>query len=243
MRNARRSKAVAALALLLAFAAAGAHAREEPLWEAGIGVAALHFPDYRGSSESRNYLLPSPYIVYRGDFFKADRYGLRGVFFSNDRVDLNLSLGASLPVRSGESQAREGMPDLKPSIEIGPSLAVTLWRSLDERVKVAARLPLRGALTLESSPRFIGGQLFPHVNVDIHDPANPERTTYHGFYDMVGMPLPSRSGVNAKRQVVDAWKQPLRIGFGPTYGTRQVGIWSCGPDMTSGTTDDISSWK
>ena len=171
MRNARRSKAVAALALLLAFAAAGAHAREEPLWEAGIGVAALHFPDYRGSSESRNYLLPSPYIVYRGDFFKADRYGLRGVFFSNDRVDLNLSLGASLPVRSGESQAREGMPDLKPSIEIGPSLALTLWRSLDERVKVAARLPLRGALTLESSPRFIGGQLFPHVNVDIHDPA------------------------------------------------------------------------
>lgn len=151
--------------------ATSASAREEPLWEAGIGVAGLHFPDYRGSSETRNYALPAPYLVYRGDFLKADRYGLRGVFFKNDRVDLNLSVGASLPVRGGENQAREGMPDLKPAIELGPSAALTMWRSGDERVKVDVRLPLRGAMTIESSPRFIGGQFFPHVSVDIHDPA------------------------------------------------------------------------
>ncbi|MBA3684803.1 MAG: type II secretion system protein [Planctomycetes bacterium] len=93
---------------------------------------------------------------------------------------------------------------------------------------------------IDGDPALDTAVAFP---VDIHDPVNPSRTTYHGFYDMVGMPLPSRSGVNDQRQVVDAWKQPLRIGFGATYGTRQVGVWSCGPDLKTGTTDDICSWK
>jgi outer membrane scaffolding protein for murein synthesis (MipA/OmpV family) len=160
----------ALIAMTLALASSYACARDEPLWEAGLGVAGLRFPDYRGSSEARGYVLPAPYFVYRGDFLKADRHGLRGVFFKNERVDLNLSMGASLPVDSSENHAREGMPDLKPSLEIGPSLDVTLWRSGDRRAKLDLRLPARLAFTVESHPRFIGGQFFPHANVDIHEP-------------------------------------------------------------------------
>ena len=37
-----------------------------PLWELGLGVAALRLPDYRGSDQSSTYLLPLPYVVYRG---------------------------------------------------------------------------------------------------------------------------------------------------------------------------------
>jgi MipA family protein len=151
--------------------ACAAFARDEPLWEAGLGLAGLHFPDYRGSSRSRNYALPAPYLVYRGDFLKADRYGLRAMFFRNDRFDLNLSVGASLPVRSDDNPARIGMPDLRPSLEIGPSLSATLWRADDARMKLDARIPVRAAMTIESHPRFIGGQVYPHLNLDIHDPA------------------------------------------------------------------------
>jgi MipA family protein len=158
------------LLAVLALAATSAAARDEPLWEAGIGVAGLHFPDYRGSDHTRNYVLPAPYLVYRGDFFKADRYGLRGVLLKSDRVDLNLSVGASLPVDSKDDRARAGMPDLKPSLELGPSLQVTVWRSDDHRLGLVARFPLRGAMTVESSPRFIGTQFFPHLNVDVYDP-------------------------------------------------------------------------
>ena len=86
-------------------------------------------------------------------------------------MDVNLSGGASVPVRRGQNQAREGMPDLKPSLELGPSLALTLWRSAGERTKLDLRLPLRGAMTIEASPRFIGGQFFPHLNLNLHDPA------------------------------------------------------------------------
>ncbi len=146
-----------------------AAAREEPLWEAGLGAAALVFPDYRGSDHTRVLAFPAPFFVYRGDFLKADRYGLRGVFLKTERVDLNLSFGASLPVRSSDIPAREGMPDLKPAVEIGPSLAITAWRSPEQRMKVDLRLPLRGAITVESQPRYIGAQFFPHVSLDVRD--------------------------------------------------------------------------
>lgn len=161
---------IAALALAVAVAAPQAQAREEPLWEAGLGVAGLHFPDYRGSEQSRTYALPAPYFVYRGEFLKADRHGLRGIFLRTDRVDLNLSVGASLPVDSSKNRAREGMPDLEPSVELGPTLDVTLWRAAGRRASLDLRLPVRGAITVESEPRFIGGQFFPHLNVDLHDP-------------------------------------------------------------------------
>jgi len=164
--------ALAVAAMALAGIPAGAH--EEPLWEAGAGVAGFHFPHYRGSEQSRNYALPVPYGVYRGEFFKADRYGLRGVFFKTDRVDLNLSVGASLPVDSRDNRAREGMPNLRPSIELGPSLQLTLWGADDRRMRLDARFPLRGAMTVESGPRFIGAQFFPHLNLDVRDPAGME---------------------------------------------------------------------
>ena len=160
--------APALVAIVLSPAAAAD--RDEPLWEAGLGVAGLRFPDYRGASQSHGYALPAPYFVYRGDFFKADRHGVRGIFFKTDRVDLNLSVAASLPVDSSDNRAREGMPDLKPSLELGPSLDITMWRSADRRAKLDVRLPLRAAFTVESHSRFIGGQFFPHANVDIQDP-------------------------------------------------------------------------
>jgi MipA family protein len=162
---------IAAAAAALAAAATAAHARDEPLWEAGLGIAALGFPDYRGSSQSSAYVLPAPYFVYRGEIFKADRHGLRGVFFRTDRIAVNLSVGASLPVDSSDNRAREGMPDLKPSVEAGPSLDVSLWRAGDRRSRLELRLPVRGAVTVSSDPRYIGLQFFPHLNVDIHDPA------------------------------------------------------------------------
>ena len=166
MRLAPKAVVVAVLSLHCAAAVA----RDEPLWEAGIGAAALHFPDYRGSQQSHTYALPAPYFVYRGEIFKADRHGIRGTLFNSDWIDLNMSVGASLPVDSSKNRAREGMADLKPSIEAGPSLDLTLWRAADRRAKLDLRLPLRAAVTVESDPRFIGGQFFPHLNVDIHDP-------------------------------------------------------------------------
>ena len=159
-------RALAAFALTCGLA----RGADEPLWEAGLGVAAVRFPDYRGADRARAYALPAPYLVYRGDFFKADRHGLRGIFFKTDRVDLNMSVGASLPVDSSDNPARAGMPNLRPAIELGPSLDVLMWRSEDRRTRLEARFPVRFAATVESHSQFIGTQFFPHLNVDVRDP-------------------------------------------------------------------------
>jgi len=93
----------------------------------GVGISALSLPDYRGSDESSLYAIPFPYLVYRGTFLKADRNGIRGTFFGSDRIELNLSLGASLPVSSDDNPARQGMPDLQPTVEFGPALDLNLF--------------------------------------------------------------------------------------------------------------------
>ncbi len=158
----------AALCLLCALAAAAPAAAEElPLWELGVGVGGFALPDYRGSDQGRGYVLPVPYVVYRGDFLKADRHGIRGELFDTDRIELNISVAASLPVDSSRNAARAGMPDLRPSLELGPSLEFALWRSRDGRSLLELRLPLRAAFTLESSPQGIGWVATPNLNLDL----------------------------------------------------------------------------
>jgi outer membrane scaffolding protein for murein synthesis (MipA/OmpV family) len=140
---------------------------KKPLWELGLGVAGLRLPDYRGSDQSRSYLLPLPYIVYRGTWLKADRDGARALLFDTQRVKVDVSVAASTPTRSRDNAAREGMPNLAAVGEIGPNLNLTLARSIENRWRLDLRLPLRAAVTLQRSPEFIGTTFSPHLNLDL----------------------------------------------------------------------------
>jgi outer membrane protein len=142
-----------------------------PLWEVGAGVGVLTLPDYRGSDETSTYVLPIPYFVYRGERLKADRGSLRAELFESDRIEANLSLNATVPVHSKNNHARRGMPDLKPTVEVGGNVSLTLWNSTDSRMKLDFRAPLRTAITVESSPNQIGWLFAPSLNLDIVDPA------------------------------------------------------------------------
>ncbi len=144
-------------------------AADEPLWELGAGMSALSFPDYRGSDEASFFAIPFPYVVYRGTFLKADKDGVRGSFFDSDRIDLNVSVGASVPVSSDENRARQGMPDLQPTVEAGPSLDLTLWRSHDRRYTLDLRLPVRAAVTVLGGVDYVGWEFSPRVVVDVSD--------------------------------------------------------------------------
>lgn len=159
---------VAALAALLPTVVLAA-GQEKPLWEIGAGVAALSFPAYRGSENQHSFLMPTPYFVYHGDFLKADRHGVRGDLFESDRVDLTLSFSASPPTSSKDAPVRDGMPDLKPTVEIGPQMDFTLWRS-DSRARfIKLRMPVRAAITVEGTPRSAGWIFSPDLNMDIGD--------------------------------------------------------------------------
>jgi outer membrane scaffolding protein for murein synthesis (MipA/OmpV family) len=161
------ARAIAA-ALLAVCCALPAHAKEVPLWEVGLGLGAIAFEDYRGSNTTHAYPLPVPYVVYNGKFLKADRDGVRGTLFNQNWLEINLSFNLTTPVRN--DRERSGMPDLRSTVEIGPSFDFHLFRSDNRRVKFDLRMPLRYAATVESSPRIIGWTFSPRFNVDLRDP-------------------------------------------------------------------------
>ena len=151
-------------------AAVSPHARAElePKWELGAGATVLRLPDYRGSDESRGYVYPLPYFVYRGKVMRLDREGLRGVLVESERVEFDISLSGTLPVDSSKNQAREGMPDLDPVLEIGPKLNLTLWRDRAKEGRLDLRFALRGVVATDLSHTQDAGYIFhPHLYLGI----------------------------------------------------------------------------
>jgi len=157
------------LAGLLASAALapGARAELRPKWEAGAGATVLRLPDYRGSDETRDYAFPLPYFVYRGPTMRFDREGLRGVLHESDRIEFDLSVAGSLPVKSDRNRARAGMPDLDPVLEIGPKLNLTLWRDRPKERRLDLRFALRGVVATDLTHAKDAGYVFyPHLYFD-----------------------------------------------------------------------------
>ena len=181
---------VPALALLLASAA---HAADQPLWELGLGAAWVHLPHYRGSDQSRDWLLPVPYGVYRGQILRANRDGARAVLLDSERFDFDISVSASAPTRSSDNRARQGMADLEATVEIGPNLNSTLARGAFWKVDL--RMPVHAVFTVQGKPQAIGWTASPVINLDVQaagwnlgvqgGPRWASRR-YHGFYYDVG---------------------------------------------------------
>jgi MipA family protein len=168
-----RRRALSRTLMFLATLACGtACAEEKPLWEFGLGVGAIAFQDYRGADTTHAYVLPLPYFYYRGKFLQADRNGVRGRLFDQDWIELNISGNATTPVRRNATRA--GMPDLRSTLEIGPSLDLHLWKSADEQVKFDVRLPVRGVFTLQAPPHAIGIVATPYAAVDVANVAGQQ---------------------------------------------------------------------
>lgn len=158
------------LLALIAMTSCGVRAGEFPLWEAGAGVAVISFPQYRGSDQRSTFVLPIPYLIYRGEYLKADRDSLRGQFLKNDRVELSLSVNGSIPVDSSDNAARAGMPDLDPTLELGPNLLLTILRKPDRSIEIGLRLPVRTVIATDfSHTRNVGWVFQPQLNMDFRD--------------------------------------------------------------------------
>jgi MipA family protein len=144
-----------------------ARAELYPLWEVGGGAAVLSFPDYRGANKQRSYVIPVPYLVYRGDVLQIDRNKVRGLLFSTERVEIDLSVNGSVPIRSANSPARQGMPNLDPTLELGPSLNLVLAEA-PARYKLTLKLPVRSVIASDfHSTQNAGVLANPQLNLDV----------------------------------------------------------------------------
>lgn len=155
------------LALLLTAGVPAVSAQDLPLWETGVGLAVTRLPDYRGSDEHHTYVLPIPYFVYRGDHLRVDRRGIRGELFESDRVSLNISANLGPPAHSDSNETRGGMPDLDPTVEIGPSVNVRLYQNAPRDRLLSLRLPVRAVVATDlSHAEYIGWVFLPHLAFD-----------------------------------------------------------------------------
>jgi outer membrane scaffolding protein for murein synthesis (MipA/OmpV family) len=60
------------------------------------------------------------------------------------------------------------MPDLDPTLELGPSLNISLYRSAGDRASLELRMPLRAVVASDFTHASYQGVLFqPHVNLDV----------------------------------------------------------------------------
>lgn len=160
-------KSIAVVLCAFYFSAAYAQTEIKPLWEIGAGFAVIDFPIYRGANERRSYLLPVPYVVYNGDVLKIDRERVRGLIFRKDSLEMDISVNGSVPAKSKDTIARLGMPDLDPTLEIGPSLNAHLYYSEDKKANFDIRMPLRSVTT--TGFKHVGWMFQPQLNLDVRD--------------------------------------------------------------------------
>jgi len=201
-------------------------AEEKPLWEVGVGGAFLQMPDYRGSNESRLYLLPYPYLVYRGDILKVDEHRISGQIFKTDRVLLDFSGYGAVPVESDDNAAREDMPDLDPTFELGPALRIKLWKNEDTKSKMDVSLPVRAFFSTDFSsvhhqgwvfsPRidFTKDDLIAGTGLNLGISAGPmfADSSYHDYYYTV------------EHKYAKAWRPEYSAGGGYSGSTVTVGL-------------------
>ena len=131
--------------------AAGAEAppaEVSPLWEFGVFGGAARLPHYRGSDEYKEYVLPLPYLIYRGKVFRSNREGVRSIFWENDRFETGVSLSGNPPV-DDDNSARRGMPELGAIVEVGPLLKCHL-NGRENPDPFYATLALRGAISVDT---------------------------------------------------------------------------------------------
>ncbi len=202
----------------------------QPLWELGLGLGGLVMPQYRGSDQNLSWVLPVPYVAYRGDFFRSDNEGTRAVLLDSEGLDVDISIDGTAPVKSKDSRARTGMRDLAATFEIGPNVNVLLGTGKigDGFWKAELRLPFRAAIAVQKNPQAIGWTFTPVVNLDMAlggwdlglqgGPVAGSRSFHAHFYN-----VDASSATTARPAYTAA------AGYGGLYATaaasRRLGDW------------------
>lgn len=117
-------------AMLSFCAAPSASAQEadgssQPLWEVGVAGFGVYAQDYPAAESYGLNGLALPYVIYRGELVRLDdEDGARIVPVETARFDFSLSADAAFGASSGDIDAREGMDDLDPLIQLGPAFVL-----------------------------------------------------------------------------------------------------------------------
>lgn len=131
-----------------------------PLWEIGAVGIAVDQQAYPGSSRQVHRALALPYLIYRGQYLRADSDGVGVRPVKTPVYEFDISGAYSFGSSASDDPVRRGMPNLGTLVEFGPRLKVNLgeapfggrWR-LD--------LPVRGVFDLSHQLAYRGAVFQP----------------------------------------------------------------------------------
>ncbi len=171
---------------------AGAEPETAPLLEWNFAAYGRYGAAYPGASENEFNLVPMPFPIYRGRFWRLGEdpdKPVRGRLFQGERVRLDLDFSMNFGVDSDDVEIRQGMPDLDLLTEGGPELEIQL------------------------TPEPVGGQLYLSLPIraafswDGFDP---------GFEGFVFNPQ-----LTWKKQFSETTRRELRVRLAPLFGSRR----------------------
>jgi outer membrane protein len=140
---------------------------EDPLWEMRLAAFGRYGASYPASEDSQFNLVPLPYPVYRGKFFRLGEDSenpIRGRMFRRERVKLDFAFDLNFSVDSDDVDARTAMPDLDLLLEVGPELEIEFATPAAFNAKWFLGLQLRPAVSFDGlSPSFRGVIFSPEL--------------------------------------------------------------------------------
>jgi outer membrane scaffolding protein for murein synthesis (MipA/OmpV family) len=151
-----------------------------PLWEAGLLAGGITQPAYPGADQRASLLSALPYVIYRGEYLRADRgtVGVRAI--KTPRTELDVGFGASLGSRADDIEVRRGMDDLGILLEFGPRLKINLGEVSDGQSSSRIQLPVRGVFDANDHFKYRGMAYELQWVKDMALPDNWEVTTNLG---------------------------------------------------------------
>jgi len=163
----------------------------EKKWEVGFGVGDISGSDYRGSDEYHHFIAPIPYIIYHGKYLQSDRDGVRGNFFKSDLLEFTFSATATITPHPEQNKARENMPLLGSTLEIGPALNINITgQSFHDGLMM--QVPLHAVIAVNGDnhgyqgllfqPQFIFQKQFPNWQFTQRLGVGFASEKYHDYY-------------------------------------------------------------
>ena len=138
-----------------------------PLWEIGVGGLGITQPAYPGASTATSRVIVLPYVIYRGEYFRAEQSGVGLRAVKTPRYEVDIGFSASLGSTAKDVPARVGMADLGTLVEFGPRLKIHLGDVSQGPTGYWLELPLRGVFDLNNQLVNRGFSFEPQLSMDV----------------------------------------------------------------------------
>ncbi|MHB1565201.1 MAG: MipA/OmpV family protein [Acidiferrobacter sp.] len=133
-------------------------------WRLGAGLALFAAPAYPGSRDLRSFVYPYPYFFYQTPLWhwRHDRVHIRPS--AGSPWSLGVAVNATPPDPAGIPATRIGMPELAPTLAIGPEIRYRLrWRPWGLFTTIGVHSRYRLAVPSDFHVRTVGVGAGPFI--------------------------------------------------------------------------------